>query len=97
MSPAGTGVGQIQTPSSLTGTMGGQTQLSTGRSPRSAPAPLTVPEFTYFFFLHFFLGFSTCGRRAGLALVWNVPGPSAWLPHPTSYTVNWLCARESSR
>lgn len=52
---------------------GGQTWPPTGRSPRRTPAPLTVPEFTYFFFLHFFLGFSTCGRRDGSALAWGAP------------------------
>lgn len=42
-------------------------------SQENPTAPLTVPEFTYFFFLHFFLGFSTCGRRDGSALAWGAP------------------------
>lgn len=79
--------------------MGCQSQHpATAASCRSTPAPLTVPELTYFFFLHFFLGFSTCGHQAGPAA--GLPAPPK-LPHcgprPTSYTVNWLCARDSSR
>lgn len=89
--------GQTQTPPPWLAQGGGQTWLPAGRSPRSAPTPLTVPELTYFFFLHFFLGFSTCGCRGGSDPAWGAPQTPALSPHPTSYTVNWLCALESSR
>lgn len=31
---------------------------------RGVGAPLTVPEFTYFFFFIFFFGFTTCGENS---------------------------------
>lgn len=71
-----------------------QHQPLEGRRPWNSPAALTVPEFTYFFFLHFFLGFSTCRHRGGSVPAWSAPCPH---PDPPSYLIHCeltLCSRE---
>lgn len=71
-----------------------QHQPLEGRRPRNSSAPLTVPEFTYFFFLHFFLGFSTCRHRGESVPAWSAPCP---YPDPPSYLIHrelTLCSRQ---
>lgn len=86
MSPVGTGV-RSGAPPTWHPQQVEQHQPLEGRRPRNSPAPLTVPEFTYFFFLHFFLGFSTC--RHGVGQSQHGVHPALTLTHhPTSYTVN---------
>lgn len=77
MSPVGTGV-RCGAPPIWHTQQVEQHQPLGGRRPRNSPALLTVPEFTYFFFLHFFRGFSTCRQAQG----WVSPSMECTLPSP---------------